>query len=144
MKDAQKALTGIVGVVGRILLCAVFIAALTGYASPDVHTVAGFLATNGYAGPTWALVAGIAILVVGSLSIIVGYKPRLGASLLLGFLVLTTFHFHGFGFWTVVNTQARHEQIMQLTVNLSMIGAMLFIIANGTGRMSLDSKRNLA
>lgn len=143
MKNAEKALTGIVGIVGRILLCAVFIAALSGHASPNVHSLASLLATKGYAAPAWALVAGVAILVVGSLSIIVGYKPRLGASLLLVFLLLTTFHFHGFGFWTVVNSQARHEQIMQLTVNLSMIGAMLFIIANGTGRMSLDCKRSL-
>ena len=117
-----------------------FVAALTGYAAPNVHNVASLLAAKGLVAPTWALVGGVLLLAIGSLSIIVGYKPRLGASLLLAFLLLTTFYFHGFGFWTVVNAQARQEHIMHLTVNLSMIGAMLFIIANGTGQMSFDGK----
>jgi len=141
MTKAQKALTGVFSVLGRILLCAVFIAALTGHAFPDVHSLASLAAEEGIAAPTWGLVGSVLLIVLGSLSIIVGYKPRLGASLLLVFLLLSTFYFHGFGFWTVVNAQVRQQHIMQLTVNLSMIGAMLFIIANGTGQMSFDSNR---
>jgi uncharacterized membrane protein YphA (DoxX/SURF4 family) len=38
-------------------------------------------------------------------------------------------------------SQARQEQIAQLVTNLSLSGAMLFIIANGPGQMSLDAKR---
>lgn len=70
-----------------------------------------------------------------------GYKARIGATLLIAFLVLATVYFHGFNFWTVVNAQARQEQIVQLATNLSMIGAVLFVIANGTGQMSLDGSR---
>ena len=141
MTNARKALVGIVGVLGRILLCTVFVAALTGYAVPNVRIVANLVAAKGSIAPTWALVGGVLLLVIGSLSIIVGYKPRLGASFLFAFLLLTTLYFHGFGFWAVVNSQARQEHIMHLTVNLSMIGAMLLIIANGTGQMSFDGKR---
>ena len=140
MKNAQKALTGIFSVLGRILLCTVFVAALTGYAAPNVHNVTNLVAAKGSVAPIWTLVGGVLLVAFGCLSIIVGYKPRLGASLLLVFLLLTTFYFQGFGFWTVVNVQARQEHIMQLTVNLSMIGAMLFIIANGTGQMSFDGR----
>ena len=118
-----------------------FVAALAGHAAPDVGSLANLIAVKGGVGPTWASVGGVVLVAVGSLSIIVGYKPRLGASLLLAFLLLTTFYFHGFSFWTVVNAQARQEHVMQLMFNLSMIGAMLFIIANGTGQMSFDSKR---
>ena len=141
MRSTQKALTGIIGVLGRVLLCAVFVAALTGHAAPNVHSVTSLVAANGSVAPTWAFVGGVLLVVLGSLSVIVGYKPRLGASLLLVFLVLATFYFHGFSVWTIMNAQARQEQIMQLTANLSIIGAMLFIIANGTGPMSLDSGR---
>ena len=103
--------------------------------------MASLAAANGYVGPAWALVGGVLLVILGCFSIIVGYKPRLGASLLLTFLLLSTFYFHGFGLWTVVNAQARQEHILQLTVNPSMSGTMLLIIANGTGQMSLDSKR---
>lgn len=91
--------------------------------------------------PHWAFIGGAAILVLGSLSVAVGYKARFGALLLLVFLGLTTYNFHGFTFWTVMNAQARQEQIAQLVTNLSLCGAMLFIIGNGAGQMSLDAKR---
>ncbi len=80
------------------------------------------------------------MLVVGSLSVVVGYKARFGALALLVFLALTTYCFHGFTFWSVVNAQAQHEHIICLAMNLSVMGAMLFVIANGAGRMSLDGK----
>jgi putative oxidoreductase len=140
MKNAQKALTGIFSVIGRVLLCAVFIAALTGHTFPNVHSLANLAAEKGLAAPTWGLVGGVLLVALGSFSIIVGYMPRLGASFLLAFLLLSMFYFHGFGLWTVVNAQARQEHIVQLTVNLSMAGAMLFIIANGSGQMSFDSR----
>jgi putative oxidoreductase len=79
--------------------------------------------------------------VVGCLSIVVGYKARFGALLLLMFLILATYSFHGIGFWTLVSTEARRDQVVYLMTNLSLMGAMLFIIANGSGRMSLDAKR---
>jgi uncharacterized membrane protein YphA (DoxX/SURF4 family) len=59
---------------------------------------------------------------------------------LLVFLVLTTYLFHGFTFWNVVSNQARHDHIVYLVTNLSIMGAMLFIVVNGAGQMSLDGK----
>jgi putative oxidoreductase len=73
--------------------------------------------------------------------VVVGYKARFGALALLMFLVLTTYLFHGFTFWNVVNTQARHDHIIFLVMNLSLMGAMLLIVVNGAGQMSLDGKR---
>ena len=90
--------------------------------------------------PTWVSIGAIALPVVGSLSVVVGYKARLGALALLSFLALTTYLFHGFTFWNVVNTQARHDHIVYLVMNLSIMGAMLFIVVNGAGQMSLDGK----
>lgn len=137
----MKNTLGIIGVLGRILLCAVFVAAIAGYAVPDVRSVAALVAAKGLVGPTWALVGAVAILGFGSLSVVLGYKARMGASLLLLFLVTVTYYFHGFNLWALVSAQARQEQVLYLVTNLSMIGAMLLIIANGTGQMSLDAKR---
>jgi putative oxidoreductase len=57
------------------------------------------------------------------------------------FLVLAIYCFHGIGFWTLVSAQALQDQIVFLMTNLSLMGAMLFIIAHGAGAMSLDAKR---
>ena len=141
MRKPQKIVTGVVGVVGRILLCTVFLAAALGYTAPDAQNFARVIAAKGTMPPAWVLVGAIVLLVVGSLSVVVGYKARVGASALLMFLVLTTYCLHGFSFWNVVNPQARHEHIVFLVMNLSIMGAMLFIVANGAGQMSLDGKR---
>src|SRR4029079_552757 len=82
------------------------------------------------------LVGAIAFLIVGSLSVLLGFKARLGAALLLTFLVLATYYFHPF--WKLEG-QAQQEQMIQFMKNLSMMGAMLFVMANGSGPMSLYS-----
>ena len=138
MWKLRKILIGVVGVLGRILICTVFMAAILGYTVPDVHSFAQTIAVKAAVAPTWGFIGAIALLVAGILSVVVGYKARLGAVALLAFLVLATFH--GFTFWTVVNSQARHDHIVYLVMNLSVIGAMLFIVANGAGQMSLDGK----
>ena len=98
-----RATKGVVGVVGRIMLCAVFVAAAVGYTAPNASNVAQSIAASGTLAPKWILVGGIVLLVIGSLSVVMGYRARLGASLLLTLLVLATYHFHGFTFWTLVN-----------------------------------------
>jgi putative oxidoreductase len=64
------------------------------------------------------------------------YKARIGAVLLLTFLALASYYFHPF--WKLEG-QAQQEQMIHFMKNLSMMGAMLFIVANGSGPMSVDS-----
>ncbi len=85
------------------------------------------------------LIGAIVFLIVGSISIIIGYKARFGALLLLIFLILATYYFHHF--WSFQG-DARQEGMAHFLKNLSMMGAMLFIIANGPGPMSVDARRS--
>ena len=140
MRKPMRVVICMLGVLGRVLLCIVFLAAAVGYTAPDVPTFAQAIATKATVAPMWVLIGSITVLAVGSVSVVVGYKARFGALALLAFLVLTTDFFHGFTFWNVVNTQARHDHIIFLVTNLSIMGAMLFIVANGAGQMSLDGK----
>ena len=141
MRKSMGIVGGVLGVLGRILLCTVFLAAAVGYTAPDVQTLAQTIAAKATVAPTWVLIGAIIVLAIGSVSVVVGYKARFGALALLMFLVLTTYLFHGFTFWNVVNTQARHDHIIYLVMNLSIMGAMLLIVVNGAGQMSLDGKR---
>jgi uncharacterized membrane protein YphA (DoxX/SURF4 family) len=103
--------------------------------------VAQVIGSKGIVTSSWAQAGGIALLIIGSVSVAVGCKARFGAALLLALLLLAMGCSHGFTFWTLVNTEARHEQVFHFLLHLSLLGAMLYIIGNGAGRMSLDEKR---
>jgi putative oxidoreductase len=79
----------------------------------------------------------ISFLIVGSLSIIAGYKARMEARLQFVFLVVATFSFHDF--WNFDGWE-QQMQIDQFMKNLSLIGTMLYLIASGAGPMSLDAR----
>jgi putative oxidoreductase len=119
-----QAFRGPVTVVGRVLLCAIFLLAAVGNKIPHFSDVVKIMESVGIPAPQFLLAGAIGFLLAGSVSIIVGYKARIGAVLLLTFLVLASYYFHAF--WN-------------LEKNLSMMGAMLFVMANGSGPMSVDS-----
>jgi putative oxidoreductase len=87
----------------------------------------------------------IAFFIVGSLLVVTGYRARLGALLLLVFLVPAAAYFHAFWDYTLWDPAAApHEQQVQMSQflkNVALMGAMLFIIANGPGPWSLGQQR---
>src|SRR5580692_4058355 len=123
-------------VVARVFLCTIFFMAAVGNKIPHFSDVAKIMESVGVPAPQLLLAGAIAFLLVGSLSVIVGYKARIGAVLLLTFLALASYYFHPF--WRLEG-QAQQEQMIQFMKNLSMMGAMLFVMANGSGPMSVDS-----
>jgi putative oxidoreductase len=131
-----QALRGPLAVLGRLLLCTIFFMAAVGNKIPHFGEVAKVMESAGIPAPEFMLVGAIVFLIVGSLSVIVGYKARIGAVLLLIFLVLATYYFHAF--WKLEG-HLQQEQMIQFMKNLSMMGAMLFIMANGPGPMSVDT-----
>ena len=133
-----RVLQGLVSVAGRIALSAIFLMSTLGYKIPNFHSAAQLMASKGIPAPRLMLVGAIVFLIVGSLSVIAGYKTRFGAALILVFLVLASYYFHNF--WTLSDPKAQQEQMIHFMKNLSMMGAMLFIIANGPGAFSLDSR----
>lgn len=88
--------TELVDRVGRIALAAMFIRAIPGKLLDFNGTVAG-IASKGIPVPIASvlLAAAISLLLVGSLLLIVGRDTRIGAALLLVFLLPTTLIFHG-------------------------------------------------
>jgi putative oxidoreductase len=135
-EKTMSALQGPVTVLGRVLLSTIFLMAAVANKIPHFSDVAKIMGSVGIPAPQLMLIGAIVFLIVGSLSVIVGYKARIGATLLLVFLVLASYYFHAF--WNL-DGQAQQEQMIHFMKNLSMMGAMLFIMANGSGPMSLDT-----
>jgi putative oxidoreductase len=129
---------GIITVIGRILLSTIFLMSAVGNKIPNFNQVAGYMASEGVPAAKLLLAGAVVFLLVGSLSVIVGYNARIGATLLLIFLVLATYFFHDF--WTFEDATEKQQQMIQFMKNMALMGAMLFIIANGSGPMSLDTK----
>ena len=127
----------ITSVAGRVLLCTIFFTSAVGNKIPHFNDVTKVMESVGVPAPAVMLAGAIAFLVVGSVSVVLGFKARFGAGLLLAFLVLATYYFHAF--WKLEG-QEQQMQMIQFMKNLSMMGAMLWIMANGPGACSLDAR----
>lgn len=133
----NAAVQGYLTVLGRLMIATIFLMSAVGNKIPNFSQTVGYMTSEGVPMPQVMLAGAILFLVAGSLSVIVGYKARLGAGLLLVFLVLATYFFHDF--WTFTG-QERQMQMIQFMKNLSLMGTMVYLIANGAGPLSLDSR----
>lgn len=96
------------------------------------------LGFSGFAGmiggilPLGALLAAGTIIfqLAGSVSLLLGYKVKIGALLLIVFLIPATLLFHNF----IVDA----VQINAFLKNLGLIGGLLMVIERGAGAVSLD------
>jgi len=122
--------------IGRICLSAIFILATPG------HFTAGYAAMAAQAGVPAARVlvplAGVLSL-AGGLSIAFGYKAKLGAWLLVVFLIPVTVTMHAF--WAVGDPMMHAIQQGMFMKNVAMLGGALLIAYFGAGPLSLDSRR---
>jgi putative oxidoreductase len=82
-------------------------------------------------------VSGI-MAIAGSLSILLGFHGKVGAWLLVLFLVPVTFVLHNF--WAVKDPMMQQVQMAMFLKSISMLGAALFFTQLGTGPLSLDSR----
>ena len=121
---------------GRLMIATIFLMSAVGNKIPKFNDVATYMASEGVPLPQVMLAGAIVFLIAGSLSVIAGFKIRLGAALLLVFLVLATYYFHDF--WKFEG-QEQQLQMIQFMKNLSLMGTMVFLIANGAGATSLDA-----
>lgn len=127
---------GLLALLGRIMIATIFLLSAVGNKIPKFNDVAGYMAAEGVPQPKILLAGAIAFLILGALSIVLGYRARLGAFLLLVFLGAATYYFHDF--WQAPAEQKQSEMI-QFMKNLALMGTMVFIMANGAGPWSLDA-----
>lgn len=113
----------------RIFLSAIFLkAAVNKILAPAATQQA--MAAHGIPFSGVLLIPTIAVLLIGGSSILLGYKTRWGAWLLIGFLIPTTLIFHG---------QFPAEETAFLK-NLGLMGGLLMLVAFGAGTISFDNR----
>ncbi len=118
---------------GRLFFALIF--TLSGVHHFMSQTIA-YAAAKGVPMPSIAVPASGVLAVVGGLSIVLGYRAKIGAWLIVLFLLGVTPMMHNF--WTVTDPMFYQIQFAMFMKNLSMMGAALLITQFGSGPWSLD------
>lgn len=117
----------------RICLCLIFFKAgishITGF-SGLVKTIS----SQGL--PLASILAAGTVLfqLLGSVSLLLGYKTNIGAILLIIFLIPATLLFH--------NPIANPNEINDFLKNIGLIGGLLMVIYAGSGALSVDGQKS--
>jgi len=121
---------------GRIFLVLIFLSSgikkIFGFAG-----TAGYMASKGMPITSVLLVGAIILLIVGGLSVLLGFKVKIGTLMLIVFLVPATFIFHNF--WGVEEALKGKETI-NFMKNVGLIGGLLILHGSGAGKFSLDGR----
>lgn len=91
-----------------------------------------------------AVIIGLGALleILGAIMILLGYKPRLGSTLLLFFLIPATFVMHHF--WLVdkmADPDLYQIELMMFLKNVAIIGGLLIVLAFGTGMVKVKKAK---
>ena len=121
-----------IGIAARVLFTLIF------FLSGITHftDVAGYVALMPEAipfRPFWVIVSALVEL-AGAVLILANFRPRLGAWLIVAFLVPVTFTVHGVGIFTAPDERMQGMQISMFLKGLAMTGCALFITQLGVSR----------
>ncbi len=122
------------------MLCAIFLIAAVAGKIPNFDDTVARMAAEGIPSPRIMLMGAIGFLILGSLSVVLGFKARFGALLLFAFLAVTTYYFHDFWNMEFTDSEQTSNELMHFMKNLAIGGALLIIVANGSGNWSLDCR----
>ncbi|MBS3903785.1 MAG: DoxX family protein [Simkania sp.] len=86
-------------------------------------------------------IVGIVLLILGGLLVFFGVKTRLGAFLLILFIVPTTLIFHAFWMMSPEESAAQMPHFMK---NLSVFGGLLILLAFGNGSCARKASPKVA
>ena len=131
---------GTIGLIGRALLCAIFVVSALMNKIPHFDTTVERMTSAGIPQAKLMLIGAIGFMLLGSLLVITGIGARIGALLLLVFLAAATYFFHDF--WTIDAAQevvtgavdisgadARMNEMVHFMKNVAIGGALLTILA---------------
>jgi putative oxidoreductase len=121
--------------IARILLALPFIPSGVGKIF-DFDGTAKMMASEGMPLVSLFLVGAIVLEIFGGLSLLLGFKARWGALLLVVFLIAATAIFHDV--WTFQGTE-QQAQLIQFFKNLGLLGGLTAIAAFGAGAYSVDN-----
>ena len=123
---------------GRFLFALIFIAAAPGHFSKQSidHAASQGVPLASLAVPLSGILA-----LAGGLSILLGYRAKVGAFLIVLFLLPVTAMMHRF--WAMADPVMARMHTIMFVKNIALVGASLLISQFGAGPLSLDARRSM-
>src|SRR5258708_19950258 len=135
--EVRRFSQGGVVVLGRFFFALIFLVAAPNHFTRQ--TIA-FAASQGVPLASIAVPLSGMLAIAGGLSILLGYRAKLGAWLIVLFLIPVTLMLHKF--WTVQDPMMAQIQMILFMKNVAMLGGALLISQFGAGPFSLDARRS--
>lgn len=132
-----SAAKGAVVLLGRLFFAAIFLMAGPNHFAKQTI---GYAASQGVPLASVAVPLSGLIALAGSLSILLGYRVRIGAWLIALFLALVTPAMHKF--WGIADPMMAQVQMIMFMKNVAMLGGALLLTQFGPGPWSLDARRS--
>ena len=135
--QAQSLPKGLPVLLGRFLFVAIFLMAGANHFS---RQMIAFAASQGVPLASVTVPLSGILALAGGLSILLGYRARLGAWLIALFLVPVTLMMHKF--WAIADPMMQQIQMVLFMKNIAILGGALLISQFGAGPLSLDARRS--
>jgi putative oxidoreductase len=127
---------GGVVVLARLFFVLIFVlAAFNDFSKPTI----AYAAAQGVPLASIAVPLAGVLSIVGAFSILLGYRAKVGAWLIVLFLIPVTVMMHKF--WGIADPHVAQDQMINFLKNASMLGGALLITQFGAGPLAVDSRR---
>jgi putative oxidoreductase len=130
---SQAGASGPIMLLGRFFFVLIFLMSAPAHFT---HQTIAYAASQGVPLASIAVPFSGVLAILGGLSVLLGYRPRTGAWLIVLFLAGVTPMIHRF--WGVPDPAMHQMQLIHFMKNLSMAGGALVISQFGTGPWSLS------
>ncbi|MGF6781304.1 DoxX family protein [Paraburkholderia sp. GAS334] len=120
--------------IGRILIAAIFLVSGFSKLTAPGATI-GYIGSLGLPVPLLGYLGSMALELIGSVLLIVGYRTRLVAVLLAAYSIITALIFH--------RALGDQNQMFHFLKNVAMAGGLIQVVAYGAGAFSFDNRREV-
>ncbi len=123
--------------IGRLLFSVIFAWGAYNHLS-HITMMTHYAAVSGVPYARVAIIVTGLLLLLGSLSIILGWHTAIGAILIIIFLVPVTYQIHFLGMLHTTDIMQKQMQMINLMKNIGLVGGAIYIAVFGPGKYSLD------
>ncbi len=133
-------MTAIINLIARVCLSFIFIVSGVSKIS-TFQATAGYMASKGVPLAKYFLFVAVVFELMGALMVLTGFKAKIGALLLALFLIPVTYVFHVKEAFDASFNLVSQQEFIQALKNVSLLGGLLLVYANGPGKLSIGPDR---
>ncbi len=102
----------------------------------NLGMLTGYAQSKGVPAPQLAVILAGLMMLVGGVMILVGWKVRVGAWLIILFLLPTSFMIHNF--WAISDPNMRMSDMINFSKNMALLGAALIMMIQGPWPIAVE------